>query len=76
MQFALSESEEIILFGYSGLDTHLNVLLRPYLNLKTLRVVEWSGAGNQGGREAYWQRMLGQEVTVTRLDNISEFTDW
>lgn len=76
LQFALSESEEIILFGYSGLDTHLSLLLRPYLNLKTLRVVEWSGAGSQGNRESYWQGILGQAIAVTRLDNISEFTDW
>ncbi|MDZ4298795.1 MAG: DUF4917 family protein [Moraxellaceae bacterium] len=76
LQFALSESEEIILFGYSGLDVHLNVLLRPYLNSKPLRIVEWSGAGDQGVREAYWQTTLGQAVVVTRLDNISEFIDW
>jgi hypothetical protein len=76
LQFAISESKEIILFGYSGLDTHLNLLLRPYLNLKPLRVVEWSGAGNQGDRETYWQSILGKAVEVTRLENISEFTNW
>lgn len=76
LQFALYESEEIILFGYSGLDTHLNVLLRPYLNSKSLRVVEWSGAGEQGIRERYWQNTLGQAVAVTRLDNITGFIDW
>lgn len=73
LQIALSESEEIILFGYSGLDTHLNLLLRPYCSLKTVRVVEWSG--NLGNRESYWQGILGQ-AEVTRLDNISEFVDW
>jgi len=57
--FALSESDEIILFGYSGLDTHLNVLLRPYLGHKPLRVIEWSGAGTQGEREQFWRSALG-----------------
>jgi len=76
LQFALFESKEIILFGYSGLDAHLNVLLRPYLTSKSLRVVEWSGAGEQGVRERFWQNTLGQAVSVTRLDNITEFTDW
>lgn len=76
LQFALSESEEIILFGYSGLDTHLNVLLRPYLNSKSLKVVEWSGAGEQSAREIFWQNTLGQALPVTRLGNITEFTDW
>lgn len=76
LQFAIFESEEIILFGYSGLDAHLNVLLRPYLTSKSLKVVEWSGAGDQVARERYWQNKLSQAVAVTRLDNITEFTDW
>ncbi|WP_455915937.1 hypothetical protein [Pantoea agglomerans] len=76
LQFALHESEEIILFGYSGLDTHLNMLVRPYLTTKPLRVVEWSGAGEQNARETYWQNLLGRTVTVTRLDNITDFIDW
>lgn len=76
LQFALFESEEIILFGYSGLDKHLNVLLRPYLTSKSLRVVEWSGAGEQIERERYWLSTLGHAVSVTRMDRITEFTDW
>lgn len=76
LQFALFESEEIILFGYSGLDTHLNVLLRPYLTSKALRVVEWSGAGEQIERERYWESTLGRAVPVIRMNRIIEFTDW
>lgn len=76
LQFALSESEEIILFGYSGLDTHLNMLIRPYLTSKPLRVVEWSGADEQHERERYWRNLMGQAVVVTRLANITEFTNW
>lgn len=76
LQFALFESEEIILFGYSGLDIHLNLLIRPYLTSKPLRVIEWSGAGEQKAREAYWKNQLGREVTVIRLDNITDFIDW
>lgn len=76
LRFALFESEEIILFGYSGLDVHLNMLIRPYLTLKSLRIIEWSGAGEEKKREMYWQDLLGRAVTVTRLDNITDFTDW
>lgn len=76
LQFALSEAEEIILFGYSGFDRHLNMLLKPYLIRIPLRVVEWSGAGEQAERENYWNRCFGQRVTVERLDNISNFTNW
>ncbi|WP_429085893.1 SIR2 family protein [Aeromonas allosaccharophila] len=76
LQFALSEAEEIILFGYSGFDKHLNMLLKPYLRTIPLRVVEWSGAGEQAERENYWNRCFGRRVTVERLDNISNFTNW
>ncbi len=76
LQFSLSEANEIFLFGYSGLDKHLNMLLKPYLGTKRLKVVEWDGAGNQKDREQYWQNILGQVVAVTRLPSIIEFTDW
>ncbi len=76
LQFSLSEAEEIILFGYSGYDIHLNMLLKPYLKMIPLRVIEWSGAGEQEDRERYWARCLGRAVMVERLDNISDFVDW
>lgn len=76
LQFSLSEAEEIILFGYSGLDIHLNMLLKPYLKNITLRVVEWSGAGEQVERETYWTHCLGRAVSVERLNNISNFVAW
>ncbi|TMO35965.1 hypothetical protein CWC26_16915 [Pseudoalteromonas sp. S4488] len=76
LRFALSEATEVILFGYSGFDNHLNMLLRPYLNAKALRIVEWSGAGEQQEREQYWESKLGQAVAVVRLDNVTEFVDW
>lgn len=76
LQFALHESAEIILFGYSGLDIHLNMLIRPYLTSKPLRVIEWSGAGEQNARETHWRNLLGHAVAVTRLDNITDFTNW
>lgn len=76
LQFALFESEEIILFGYSGLDIHLNMLIRPYLTSKPLRIIEWSGAGEQNARETHWKSLLGRAVTVTRLNNITDFINW
>ncbi|SFU50085.1 SIR2-like domain-containing protein [Pseudoduganella namucuonensis] len=77
LRVALSEVDEVILFGYSGLDDHLNVLLRPYLSATQIRVVEWEGAGDQAGREAYWREKLGRPVNeVVRLGNVATFTDW
>ncbi|MDE1244183.1 SIR2 family protein [Vibrio aestuarianus] len=76
LQFALSEAEEVILFGYSGFDKHLNILLRPYLSSKRVRVVEWEGADEQDARERYWRNELGHVNEVIRLENITAFTDW
>ncbi|WP_025565811.1 DUF4917 family protein [Psychromonas sp. SP041] len=77
LRLALEEVEEVILFGYSGLDEHLNVLLKPYLKTIDTRVVEWSGAGKPKARKHFWTSKLGDgSITVTRLDNITEFEDW
>ena len=79
LRFALSEVEEVLLFGYSGLDNHLNVLLRPYLKTIPARVVEWNGTDNNAGfgaRQAYWNHTLGGNVTLRHFDNITEFREW
>lgn len=79
LRFALSEVEEVLLFGYSGLDNHLNVLLRPYLKSIPVRVIEWSGTDSNvgfGARQAYWNHNLGGNVTLRHFDNITEFREW
>jgi len=76
LQFALSEVEEIIFFGYSGFDNHLNVLIRPYLKSILLRVVEWRGAGKKGKRNEYWESIFGKNIKVVRLEHITDFTEW
>ncbi|MGY8626379.1 hypothetical protein [Chromobacterium subtsugae] len=77
LRFALSEAVEVILFGYSGLDDHLNILLRPYLKAKTLRVVEWDGAGSQGEREIYWRHIFKDcDAEIIRLADITDFSQW
>jgi hypothetical protein len=77
LQFAISESEEIILFGYSGLDVHLNKLIKPYLQTKALKIVEWSGAGAAHLRRRFWIKKFGHNIDeLIRLDNITTFTQW
>ncbi|GGY53777.1 hypothetical protein GCM10011297_28080 [Bacterioplanes sanyensis] len=76
LQFALSEADEIILFGYSGLDKHLNLLLRPYLTAKSIRVIEWDGAGQQDERNRYWSATLGHTAEIVRLENVTDFINW
>lgn len=74
---AISESTKIVLFGYSGEDIHLNQSISDRAQGRTVVVVEWSGAGNQVEREAYWKKALKlQQVQLHRLDNILGFRAW
>ncbi|MEX1668371.1 hypothetical protein AB4876_05575 [Zhongshania guokunii] len=73
---ALSESEEIILIGYGGLDEHLNQRVLSTSKQKRIRVVEWTDSGDFGVRLRCWQRKLGDSVDLIQLDNILEFCDW
>ncbi len=72
---AISESEEVILFGYSGCDTHLNSLLRS-LPGKTIRVIEWAGAGEKKVRNSFWHKLMARNVDLVQLANIHEFEQW
>lgn len=75
LELALAESEEIILFGYSGLDTHLNELLERR-SPESIRVIEWGGAGERGEREAFWRKALGKEPILNQMDSILAFAEW
>lgn len=71
------EVEEIIVFGYSGADTHLNEVLAAYARTAAIRVVEWEGAGTQESQERFWQQILRTEhFDLIREANVLEFTDW
>src|SRR5690606_6794845 len=66
LQFSLSEAEDIVLFGYSGVDSHLNILLHPYLTKENLRIVEWAGAGDYEIRNRFWRDTFGQPVSLVQ----------
>jgi hypothetical protein len=71
------EAEEIIVFGYSGGDTHLNEVLAAYARRVAIRVVEWRGAGTRRERERFWQSTLRTEhFDLIRKTNVLNFTDW
>ena len=77
LSFSLSEVNEIVLFGYSGCDTHLNEMLRPYLQAKCLSIIEWEGAGNEDERKRFWKETLKKAPDrLIRLDNITNFREW
>ena len=78
---ALQESSTIFIFGYSGLDKHLNYLIESQSFGKNIHIIEWSGAGTVKDRKAFWKDAFngsnsGSKGKVTQLDNILEFTEW
>src|SRR5687768_9780166 len=75
---ALEESENIVLFGYSGCDVHLNhrVIVNASVK-KPVHVIEWGGSYDEGERGRFWNKELRNcDVTVHSLENILEFQDW
>ena len=77
MILALSEVDEIILFGYSGCDTHLNNVLKIHANSKNKKIIEWSGDSfTTQQRQDFWDKELGNNVTLQRMSDITNFTSW
>lgn len=72
---AIDESEEIVLFGYSGADKHLNQMVKSFSD-KPVRVVEWAGAGEEANRNGFWSGALGRSIQLIRLANIHDFVQW
>ncbi|NHB65157.1 hypothetical protein G5T41_02595 [Acinetobacter sp. GFQ9D192M] len=74
---SIHEAEEIILFGYSGLDTHLNELLKLHASTKAKKVIEWDGGGQTDQqRQQFWDGELGSNVNLQRMPDITQFTAW
>ena len=73
---AIRESEEIIIFGYSGNDTHLNRIIAQTRENKSVRVVEWLGSGEEADRKSFWQTQFGSTVELNLLENPLGFSDW
>lgn len=77
MVLSLSEVDEIILFGYSGCDTHLNNILKIHANSKNKKVIEWDGDSfTTQQRQDFWDKELGNNVTLQRMSDITNFTSW
>lgn len=77
LEKAFEESDKIILFGYSGLDVHLNERIKLRKGEKELLIVEWSGAGEESRRRKYWEKKVGfGRFELFQLDNILDFNAW
>jgi len=76
---SISESDSVILLGYSGDDIHLNRVISQGLAGKNLHIVEWRGNHDQRQREAYWKKRIinsNQGLRLELLENVLSFTDW
>lgn len=74
---SLSEVKEIILFGYSGCDIHLNKILKVHASSKNKKIIEWDGDGQTTQqRQQFWDSELGANVTLQRMPDITQFTSW
>ncbi|MEN5247926.1 MULTISPECIES: SIR2 family protein [Brucella/Ochrobactrum group] len=73
---AVDESSEIVLFGYSGNDLHLNQLIAQKRSGKTVKVVEWLGAGFDNVRQPFWDEQLGGPVHLVLKEDILTFSNW
>jgi hypothetical protein len=77
LEKAFEESDQIILFGYSGFDDHLNNRIKLRKDEKELLIVEWDGAGTEAARKAFWENKTGfNRFELVRLSNILDFTSW
>jgi hypothetical protein len=76
LERGLRESEGIIIFGYSGYDTHLNEVISKYADDQPITVIEWIGNGTQLLRKNFWREKLKADFDLIQLENILEFTGW
>lgn len=72
---AIHEAEEIILFGYSGADRHLNNKIKEHRENTPVIIVERVHE-NQDQRDGYWSGKLGGNTQVNALGNILDFKNW
>ncbi|MCV2893530.1 SIR2 family protein [Lentibacter sp. XHP0401] len=73
LPLALEEAEEIIVFGYSGADEHLNKLVKEHRKETPLKVIE---RRHDEDRANYWSTRLGANAEVIPMDDILSFRNW
>lgn len=74
--FAINESEHIVVFGYSGEDIHLNSLIKSQTKNRNIIIVEWEGCESWQERNKFWIESFITKVKLHHTKNILDFTDW
>lgn len=75
---AIEESEELILFGYSGSDEHLNRRIASNQGSRPILVVEWQDdEETDAERQSYWEKKISNKnIHLIRRKNILDFNVW
>lgn len=80
LEEALSEVDSILLFGYSGLDAHLNNVLKKFSIDRKVYIVEYAQNSltkiDQEARFKFWKERIGVSPSVWWLQNVLEFRSW
>ncbi len=76
LERSLEESSEIVIFGYSGNDLHLNRLISQMRGDKIVKVIDWLGSGTSKNRAKFWNEQLGDDVDLHLLEDVLTFSDW
>ena len=78
LNLSLNESQEIIVFGYSGDDDHLNDVIAAYAQSRPVKIIEWNGLNqSQSQRIIYWQtKFKTNNLYHYYLPNILTFNQW
>ena len=79
----LRQNKNIILFGMSRDDDHINEAIRAYVRADAIiRIVDWTGESDneRDKKEELWKGKLGENRFKTEnlilLPNVQDFTDW
>ena len=73
LPLAIEEAKEIIVFGYSGADEHLNKLIKEHRHNTPIKVVERK---HEDDREMFWNKRFGMNNSIFEQDDILAFRDW
>lgn len=77
----IDESEKVFIFGYKGLDSHLNNCISEHIEGKEVIVIEWDKTGPYTERQIFWNTSLFTrkkpiKFSLFHLSNILDFVDW
>ncbi len=73
----IPQLKNIVVFGYGGLDLHLNEALEKADEKANIRIVEFNNGETKSKRMSFWsQQLKRKDIEVIQLDNVLLFAQW